>query len=237
MSTRVIGAGDHAFASGAPFLKVTSVEEAQAALESQLAVVGDTDARVLVEVWRQFSLLATVGDATRLGLGARVVNRATPDRLTISDHVVVRGCLRVEPEGRLSLAPFVYVGDNVIISAQEAVEIGEATLVAHGVMIFDNNSHPINPYAREIQFRRMLGVKDRYTPIVVESAPIKIGRRCWIGMNSMVLKGVTIGDDTVVASGSVVVSDLPAGVVAGGNPARVLRALTPEELAPPPTNG
>ena len=100
-------------------------------------------------------------------------------------------------------------------------------------MVFDNNSHPINPYAREIQFRRMVGVKDRQASIVVDGAPVRIGRRCWLGMNSMVMKGVSIGDNTVVAAGSVVISDLPESVIAAGNPARVLRSLTPDELADP----
>ena len=103
-------------------------------------------------------------------------------------------------------------------------------MLAHGAMIFDNNSHPTNPYAREIQFRRMVGIKDRFMPVGIDSAPVQIGRRCWIGMNALVLKGVRIGDNTVVASGSVVVGDLPPNVVAGGNPAKVLRALTPDEL-------
>lgn len=233
MSTPAIGAGDHAFASGPTFSQVTTLAEAGAALGEQLAVVGDTDAAVLVEIWRRFSSQAEVGQHVRLGLAARVINSAALDRLTLGDHAVVRGCLRVEPQGRMSVGAFVYVGDGAILSAQASIEIGEATLIAHGVMVFDNNSHPINPHVREIHFRRMLGVLDRDAPIAIEAAPVRIGRRCWIGMNSMVMRGVSIGDDTIVAAGSVVISDLPAGVVAGGNPARVLRALTPEELAPP----
>ncbi len=54
---------------------------------------------------------------------------------------------------------------------------------------------------------------------------MRIGRRCWLGLNSIVMKGVTIGDGTIVASGGVVVDDLPAGVVAAGNPARVVKIL------------
>ena len=56
--------------------------------------------------------------------------------------------------------------------------------------------------------------------------PIAIGDNVWIGGGAIVLAGVTIGEDTVVGAGAVVTRDLPAGVVAVGNPARVVRTLT-----------
>lgn len=52
-----------------------------------------------------------------------------------------------------------------------------------------------------------------------------IGRNCWIGAGAIILPGVTIGDNTVVGAGSVVTKDLPSGVVAVGNPCRVLREI------------
>ncbi len=54
-----------------------------------------------------------------------------------------------------------------------------------------------------------------------------IGKNVWIGMNSTILKGVTIGDDSIVGAGSVVTMDIPADVVAAGNPARVVKTLQP----------
>lgn len=138
------------------------------------------------------------------------------------------------PVGTLEIGRFCYVGDNVIVSAQDSVRIGDATLLAHGVQVFDNNSHPIAADRRELQFRRMMGVKDQTGPIQIDSAPVEIGRRCWIGMNSIVMKGVSIGDDTIVAAGSVVVTSLPAGVVAAGNPAKIIRELSDEERSPAP---
>ena len=56
--------------------------------------------------------------------------------------------------------------------------------------------------------------------------PITVGDNVWIGANVTVLPGVTIGSNTVIAAGSVVTRDIPAGVVAAGNPCRVLRAIT-----------
>jgi acetyltransferase-like isoleucine patch superfamily enzyme len=231
MPSTTLAAGDHAFANGHVYDRVADLDAARRSMTSRTAVATDHDAELLVAVWRQFDAAASVGEGVKLGLNARMINLGPPGQARLEDLCVVRGCLRVEPQGHLRIGSFVYVGDGVIVSAQQEVEIGEATLIAHGVMVFDNDSHPLNASAREVQFRHMLGVRDRSAPVEVASAPVRIGRRCWIGMNSLVMKGVTIGDNTVVASGSVVTADLPAGMVAAGNPARVVRPLSADELA------
>lgn len=61
--------------------------------------------------------------------------------------------------------------------------------------------------------------------------PITIGSSVWIGGNTVVNPGVTIGDNTVIGSGSVVTRDIPPGVIAAGNPCRVLREITAEDKA------
>ena len=55
--------------------------------------------------------------------------------------------------------------------------------------------------------------------------PVHIGRNCWIGAGVVIMPGVTIGEDTVIGAGSVVVKDIPAGVVAVGNPCRIMREI------------
>ena len=55
--------------------------------------------------------------------------------------------------------------------------------------------------------------------------PVRIGNNVWIGAGAVVLPGVTIGDDSVIGAGSIVTKDIPAGVVAVGNPCRVLRPI------------
>lgn len=59
--------------------------------------------------------------------------------------------------------------------------------------------------------------------------PITVGDNVWIGANVVVLPGVTIGNDTIIGAGSVVTKDIPAGVIAVGNPCRVVRAITEED--------
>ena len=60
-------------------------------------------------------------------------------------------------------------------------------------------------------------------------APIHIGKRAWIGSHATILPGVTIGDGAIVAAGAVVTKDVPAGVLAAGNPCKVIREITEED--------
>jgi acetyltransferase-like isoleucine patch superfamily enzyme len=231
-SPTTLTATDHAFANGFVFEEPASREAALAALRNKVLLADGRDAELLVAVWRQFREGGEIGPNVRLALASRLINQGQRGHVRIHGDSALRGVFKVEGDGRLEIGRFCYAGDGVLVSVKESVTIGESTLLAHGVQIFDNNTHPTSAAQRELQFRRMIGYKDRNGPMIVESAPVSIGRRCWIGMNSIVMKGVEIGDDTIVASGSVVVSSLPEGVIAGGNPARVLRELTPEEREP-----
>ena len=65
--------------------------------------------------------------------------------------------------------------------------------------------------------------------VVEYGKPIRIGNECWLGGNVVVNPGVTIGDRTIIASGSVVTKDIPSDVIAGGNPCRVIRKITAED--------
>lgn len=112
----------------------------------------------------------------------------------------------------------ILVGEHVKINgamlyAREHISLGNYCLLAPGVVIIDNDSHPpvLDPIAR----------RD-----VPPSAPVRIGNNVWIGMRSLVTKGVTIGDNAIVAAHSVVTRDVPANTLVGGNPARVIRTLT-----------
>lgn len=213
-----VDVGDHAFSNGLVF------EEPTGLLAAVLATRSWQHARRIRRIWRVFVAQAQVEAGVRLSLAARLVNLGERDKVTIRSRGIVRGMLKNERGGRIELGPGVYIGDGVIISAATDVVIGAYTMVAHGVQIFDNNTHPTDPAERVKHLRIIVG-EEPPAPVSIGKAPIHIGQRCWIGMNSLVLKGVTIGDNTIIGAGSVVVNDIPAGVVAVGNPARVTRSL------------
>ena len=97
------------------------------------------------------------------------------------------------------------------------VTIGDGVMFAPGVHVYAA-THPIDPADR--LSGRELG------------RPVTIGSRVWVGGGSIVLPGVTIGDDATIGAGSVVTRDVPPGVVAAGNPCRVLRPVGPGDRFP-----
>jgi acetyltransferase-like isoleucine patch superfamily enzyme len=148
-----------------------------------------------------------------------------PARIRIDDKVVCRGLLRIEGfgSGRILIRPDVYIGDDVLISCAYEVEIGSHVLIAHGVQIFDNNTHPTAWRERELDWRSISEGRAESRPTII-GAPVRIGAHAWIGFNSIIMKGVSIGERSIVAAGSVVTTDVPPDSVVGGNPARPLRS-------------
>ena len=94
------------------------------------------------------------------------------------------------------------------------ITIGDNVMLGPKVALYAVN-HPIDPVVR--------GTHYDYPE------PITIGSNVWIGGSAVVCPGVTIGDNTVIGAGSVVTKDIPSGVIAAGNPCRVIREITPAE--------
>ena len=103
---------------------------------------------------------------------------------------------------------------NATIVCEESVEIGDDVLLGGGVQVFDTNFHSTDAAVR---------ASGRETRADVRTAPVRIGPRVFVGADAIVCKGVTIGDEAVVAAGSVVVCDVPACETWGGNPARRIK--------------
>lgn len=95
-----------------------------------------------------------------------------------------------------------------------AITIGENVMLGPKVALYAVG-HPIDPEVRSTGFDY--------------PAPITIGDNVWIGGSTVVCPGVTIGENTVIGAGSVVTKDIPANVVAAGNPCRVIRPITEED--------
>ncbi len=156
----------------------------------------------------------SVGRNTRFTALPYIVGHA---KITIGDDCtfnyfkVDSGRFVDEPE--LTIGNRCYFSTNVVFSVNQRITIGDGVGVASNCIISDSGSHPSDPE------RRMRGeLMD-----VSEIAPVTIGDFVWIGRNSQVQKGVTIGRGAVIAGGSVVVSDVPEGALAMGVPARFVK--------------
>lgn len=208
---------DHAFASGGvykePNDQLTRVLDPVFSLGERL--YGHYCMR---RVWAQWRKGATLAPGIRLGGNARLINKHVKDAVRIGENSVCRGIVRIDRGAHVDIGKEVYVGDGAIISAMESVIIGQGTLIAHGVQIFDNTSHPIDWQERQRHFKRILG-QEVEGSVDIPTSPVRIGEHCWLGFGCAVLKGVTIGDRSIVAAGSIVTKDVPADTLVIGSKA------------------
>lgn len=122
------------------------------------------------------------------------------------------------------------IGDNVGISgatiyARKKITIGENTCIGGNCKILDNDFHPIEAETRNKLLRDENGGDSDLVP----SREIKIGKNCFIGCNSIILKGTVLGDGCVVGAGAVVAGRFEDNCVIAGNPARVIKRLEDNE--------
>lgn len=153
-------------------------------------------------------------------------NSLAPSRRAERDEIIRRLFGRIGGEFTIH-SPFhcdfgtqISIGDgfianyNLTILDEAPVTFGDRVFLGPNVSIYTVN-HALLPDQRNVGIMRSL--------------PVTVGNNVWIGGNTIIMQGVTIGDGTVIGAGSVVTRDIPAGVIAVGNPCRVLRPITEED--------
>jgi acetyltransferase-like isoleucine patch superfamily enzyme len=156
-------------------------------------------------------------------------NRQVRDSIVVGANTHIRGeLLTFGHGGRIRLGEYCYVGENTRIWSAKEILIGDRVLISHNANIFDNDTHPLSARERHQQFRAIIST-GHPTSLDLKEEPVVIRDDVLIGCNSVVLKGVTIGEGAVVGAGSVVTTDVPPWTVVAGNPARVIRELAEDE--------
>lgn len=112
--------------------------------------------------------------------------------------------------GELIIKDNVYINKGTTVVSHNKIVISEGVLIGPNVMIFDHN----HDREKELSNRGSQHYK---------SSPIYIEQDVWIGANSVILSGITIGKGSVIAAGSVVTKDVPENTIVGGNPARIIK--------------
>lgn len=147
---------------------------------------------------------------------------AQKKQVTIDSDCWLYGKIAVQNGGTVALHKHAQIGENSYILCVNHIEIGAYTAIAPNVTICDNNNHPISPEQRKIMRVYPPGHDSKMWKHSA-NAPIIIGENCWIGTNVRICKGVTIGDNSIVAACSVVTKDVPANCIVAGNPARIVK--------------
>jgi acetyltransferase-like isoleucine patch superfamily enzyme len=184
-----------------------------------------------------YHLQRLLGRATcRLGSGARLMGtarirniRGDSDCIAIGANSIIRGeLLTFAHGGKIEIGSWCYVGESSRIWSSSLVQIADRVLIAHGVNIFDNLTHPIDPEERHRQIQNIF-TKGHPRHIDLDERPVKIEDDAWIGAGAFVMRGVRIGARAIIAAGSVVTKDVAADAIVAGNPAIVVKSVLGRE--------
>ncbi len=169
---------------------------------------------------------AVIGPGFHCSRHTTLLNEGVADQVRIGRNVTLLDDeLRCYSGGRIVIGDSVWMSLRGQIISATSVEIGSHCIFGRDVYISDTNEHPIDPDARRQQTSAYLLNGTPPDRSLAVSAPVRIGDGAWIGERAIILKGVTVGRDSVVAAGSVVTKDVPARTVAAGDPARVVKTL------------
>jgi acetyltransferase-like isoleucine patch superfamily enzyme len=176
---------------------------------------------------KKFDKYATVGK--NLNICSRADCTAEKNGLIeIGDNCRVYGTLKSMGDGKIKIGDHCAVYERSVIGSVDSITIGNCVIISNHVHIYDNNNHPTSPAVRhEMCLNGFEGEAWRW--VHADSAPIVIEDDVWVGEYSAILKGVTVGRGSIVASHAVVTKDVPPYTIVAGNPARVVKELNNEK--------
>ena len=157
------------------------------------------------------TIIDIVGSLTLGSMYQRGFGRSTLLLMSDSSELHVKGVfschygcdIQIFEGGKLYLGSG-FINADTKIRCRNKIVIGDGVAISHNILIIDCNGHNLD------------GKED-------VGKPIHIGNHVWIGSKCMILKGVTIGDNSVIAAGTIVTKDVPPNVLYGGNPGRIIR--------------
>jgi acetyltransferase-like isoleucine patch superfamily enzyme len=165
--------------------------------------------------WRINRHMARAGAFIRFPVEGEVLEALDEGRLVIGEGTLLEpGCwLTLSPDARIRIGEGCFLNRETMLAAHESIEIGDHVMFANHCFVGDADHRYDDPDV-PITHQGFVG-----------RGPVRIGSNVWFGVNCVVTGGVEIGGRAVIGSNSVVTKDIPAGVIAAGVPAKVLREI------------
>jgi len=174
---------------------------------------------------------ATIAASVYISVESNIYNqRKDKSLIKVNEGSRIMGdLLTFDHGGQITIGRDCFVGPLTRIWSAGRITIGDRVLIAHNVNIHDNISHPLDAKLRHEEFIKFAqtGVHEQ---VDLKPNDINIEDDVWIGFNSIILKGVTIGKGAIIGAGSVVTKDVEPWTVNVGNPLRCVQKLTPQNV-------
>ncbi len=183
---------------------------------------------LLTKIMGKFAphLVAEIGKNTKIK--GRIECRHPSAIINIGEDSLVTGVLVAEvANSQLIIGNRVFIGGHSLIDCLGKITIEDDVLISYQVIIMDSDNHSIRASERVGDLKRWQN--QQYDWKHIQSAPVVIRSKAWIGARAIITKGVEIGEGAIVAAGSVVTKNVPSYTIVGGNPARVIRELNADE--------
>lgn len=164
------------------------------------------------------------GDKTTyLYHNVKIKNSFGSDRVVFGNYNNVSVSIYLTKDGQVKTGDYVYMNSNCKLHISNTLTIGNYCMFGPGVTIWDSDNHPLDPEQRR---QDAISIpKGSLNAFRVGGGNVMIGDNVWIGMESLILGGVTIGENSVVAARSVVTKDIPANCMVAGVPAKVVKKI------------
>jgi acetyltransferase-like isoleucine patch superfamily enzyme len=160
------------------------------------------------------------GEGSRILVTGRIVNSGDAQNVVLGKMTWLAGELLVYPhDGRIEIGDYCYIGEGTRIWSLSSVKVGSRVFLSHGVNVHDNDAHSLSASERHRHFRELVQMGAASFVETVSTGDIEICDDAWIGFNSTILKGVTIGEGAIVGACSTVTHDVAPYTVVAGNPA------------------
>lgn len=184
----------------------------------------------LLQKKKEFEKHSIIGRDIQFAPSSGVMNSGYRDNIMVGNHGCLFGLLQTLCGGKIQIGDNFYIGSGTVLQSKERIIIGNNVIISNNVLIVDNNNHPIEP-----EKRILMSQADNYMSSSLwtweysQSKPVIIEDNVWIGRDAAIMKGVTIGEGSIVALRAVVTRDVPPYSVVAGNPAKAVKRLSTNE--------